>query len=30
MGVTELSVPNPWYLNQNNFKVFAFNILELY
>ena len=24
MEVTELSVPNPWYLNQNNFKIFAF------
>ena len=24
MEVTELSVPNPLYLNQNNFKIFAF------
>ena len=24
MEVTELSVPNPWHLNQNNFKFFGF------
>ena len=24
MEVTKLSVPNPWYLTQNNFKIFAF------